>query len=113
MMPIWLPYALTTLVGLAASWVALRNSTVAHKQAAEQAKQAAALDKRKVDREELDSARAFWKESLDAANSQIAQLRTDLDAERRETSRLRVRVGKLEQILRRAGIQVPNGMDGP
>lgn len=105
-MPSWLPGVLVALVGVIPAFLVWVQTDAARKSADRQSQRTAS-------REDLDSAREFWRESLEAANQRIAQLSTDLDVERGETRRLRVRVGRLEDTLRRAGLAVPNGNEPP
>lgn len=101
-MPLWLPGVLVALVGVLPAILVYRAADEARKQAAAQAERTAILDERKADREELASALDFWRTSFDAVTLDNKELR-------KEVRWCRARIDKLEQILRRAGIPVPNG----
>lgn len=111
-MPLWLPGVLVALVGVIPAMLVFKAADDARKQAATQADRATRLDERKADRDELASALDFWKRSFDAVTLDNKELRKDLDAERVQGGRLRMRVGRLEQALHRAGVDIPNGSEG-
>lgn len=114
-MPTWLPGVLVALVGVIPAVLVYQQADAARKQAA-------IKDQRTASREDLDSARQFWRESFDAANKRIGQLEGELDTERAETRRLRRRVDRLEtilavpavrEVLEKMGLRVPNGSGEP
>jgi multidrug resistance efflux pump len=110
-MPTWLPGVLVALVGVIPAFLVFQQADTARKQATVQADRTARLDERKADREELQSALTFWKTSFDAVTKDNGELRKELATERRDAVRLRRRVERLEDALRRAGLSVPNGAD--
>lgn len=108
-MPTWLPIILVALVGVVPAFLVWSQAGIARKQAAIQVDRTTRLDERKADRDELASALDFWKRSFDAVALDNKELRAELEVERQAHKRTRSRVDRLEQTLRRAGVQVPNG----
>ena len=48
---------------------------------------------------------------IDELRKDVTAVREDLISERKETRRLRLRVARLEELLRDAGLPVPNGVE--
>lgn len=111
-MPAWLPGLLVALVGIVPGVLVWQQAGAARKQAATKAS-------RDDVREAFDSAKKLYEGGLAEAERQIvaqsrriSSLEADLEAARqREKSHVR-RIGRLEDALRRAGLNVPNGVEG-
>jgi hypothetical protein len=112
-MATWLVVLLPTLPSGLAAVLVWQVSTANRRQTAEQAARTIALDERKADREELQTALAFWRTSFEAVSLDNKELRKELDVERRDHRRTKLRVDKLEREIRQAGLEVPNnGSEG-
>jgi predicted nucleic acid-binding Zn-ribbon protein len=108
----WLPGVLVALVGIIPAILVWGQAGRARKQSASKAT-------RDDVREAFDQARTLWEGSvqeaqrrIESCNKRIVSLEGDIEAARQREKGLRQRVARLEEALRRAGLQVPNGSEG-
>ena len=113
-MPTWAQIFVAAIAaaGVATPGVlAFRAASRANRTAAEEKQRAAQLEGRKVDQAAFETAQGIYERGLQEANRQLDRVREELAIERHETRRLRARITKLEQALRVAGLEVPNGVE--
>lgn len=113
----WIPTILGTFTALVSGYLVWQNSDAARKdrhevdtKTVELEQSKVALERRKVNRDELESAKDFWKDTMEAAQKRIDSLERELATTRAREREYSKRISVLEDTLRINNIRVPNGV---
>lgn len=110
--------SIATVIGLlVTAWVTGRAAVRANRQAKDNKTLSEMLESRKVDKEAFEQARQIYREGIEEVRQQLVDCRAELASEKLERQReqaeirrLTQRVAHLERDMRKAGLEIPNGV---
>lgn len=107
----------TVIALIISTYIGWRAASRANRKLKENKTISEVLESRKVDKEAFDQARIIYREGIEEVRQQLVACRSDLAFEKAERQKeqlqirkLTRRVIKLEAEIRKAGLEVPNGI---